>query len=182
MRLGRRLVLLMLMSVVALANGLSVDASAHDLTFAQRVAAQRAIERVYYAHQVDARLPFEQAVPDDLIERKVRDYLLQSAALEQRWGQPITASMLREEAARIARFTRMPDRLLEIYEALGNDPVLILETLVRSALAGRMARALPERDAALSLDPTSVATVAGPSDVVPSPRWAHTDCPPNDTW
>jgi len=26
------------------------------------------------------------------------------------------------EAARIARSTRMPDRLLEIYEALGNDP------------------------------------------------------------
>ncbi len=206
------------MSCVALANGLSVDASGHDLTFAQRVDAQRAIERVYYAHQVDARLPFEQAVPDDLLERKVRDYLLQSAALEQRWGQPITASMLREEAARIARSTRMPDRLLEIYEALGNDPVLVLETLARPALAGRLARARFASDPALqaesrrevvdgvsvatdaeslvepaweewwteaarSLDPASVATVAGPSDVVPYPRPTQlTNCPPNDTW
>ncbi len=202
MRHGRWLV--PLMSGLALANGLSVRAAGRELTFAQRVAAQRAIERVYYAHQVDAVLPFEQAVPDDLLERKVRDYLLQSAALEQRWGQPITASMLREEAARIARSTRMPDRLLEIYEALGNDPVLILETLARPALAGRLARARLASDpslqadarreavepwdewwteAALSFDPASVTTVAGPSDVVPYPRPTQlTNCPPNDTW
>jgi hypothetical protein len=183
-------------AAMALAGGFPADAAAgNDLTFEQRVAAQRAIERVYYAHQVDARIPFEQGVPDDLLERKVLDYLRLSAALEQRWGQPMTSSTLRDEAARIARSTRMPDRLLEIYEALGNDPVIILECLARPALAARLARAHfasdPPRqpwdewwtEAAPSYDHGSVPTVARPTDVVPSPRSTQiTGCPPNDTW
>src|SRR5206468_1617185 len=92
-------------------------------------------------HQKDATLPFDQAVPAEVIERKVRDYILQSAALEQRWHQPITMESLREETARIAGATRMPDRLTELYAALGNDPLIIEECLARPALVGRLARA-----------------------------------------
>src|SRR5688572_13488236 len=108
-------------------SGLSMQSEAADLTFEQRVAAQRAIEQVYYAHQADASLPFDEAVPAELIERKVRDYLRQSAALAERWHEPITAAMLGEEAQRMAKSTRMPDRLTELYATLGNDPVLVLE-------------------------------------------------------
>lgn len=36
-------------------------APGHSLTFEQRVAAQEAIERVSYRHQIDARRPFEAA-------------------------------------------------------------------------------------------------------------------------
>ena len=46
-----------------------------DLSFAERVEAQRAIERVYYSHQLGATQPFEEATPAALLEKKVRDYL-----------------------------------------------------------------------------------------------------------
>ncbi|MGH9868456.1 MAG: Kelch repeat-containing protein, partial [Candidatus Polarisedimenticolia bacterium] len=132
-----------------LSTSLQVRASSVELTFEQRVAAQRAIEQVYYTHQIDRTRPFDEAAPGELIERKVRDYLLLSAALEQRWGEPITAPMLREETRRIAQSTPMPDRLAEIYAALGNDPVLVLECLARPALAGRLARARFHADTGL---------------------------------
>ncbi len=170
----------------------AAPAGPSDLTFEQRVAAQRAIEQVYYAHQTEARLTFDEAVPLEVLERKVRDSLRQSAALEKQWGQPITAAMLRAEAQRMATDTRMPDRLEEIHSALGHDPVLILECLVRPALAGRLVRARFDADPALqgealeaplriqswddwwsesgsTFDDVPVATVATASDSVPEP-------------
>lgn len=82
--------------------------AAREMTFEQRVKAQEAIERVYYSHQIDAKLPFEQAVPRVLLEKKVIRYLKQSAALESVWKNPITAAMLGREMARIAVATRFP--------------------------------------------------------------------------
>src|SRR5206468_8725108 len=55
---------------------------ARDLTFEDRVKAQEAIERVYYSHQMGTTKPFEEAVPHDLLVRKVRTYLKQTVALE----------------------------------------------------------------------------------------------------
>src|SRR5262245_57620442 len=132
------LVFPLLLAVVSVAVPASPGSRA--LTFEQRVAAQRAIEQVYYRHQEGATLPFDEAVPRDLLEAKVRDYLLESAALEQRWGRPITEQLLNEEALRIARSTRMPDRVTGIYAAPGSGRVRILEGLARPALAARLAR------------------------------------------
>ncbi len=126
-----------------LALGVEV-ASARDLSFEERVKAEEAIERVYYSHQIGATKPFEEAVPRGLLERKVRTYLRESLALERIWQRPITSGMLLKETERIARSTRMPDRLLEIYAALGNDPFLIQECVARPALAGRLARSFYE--------------------------------------
>ncbi len=89
------------------------------LTLVQRVSAARAIERVAYSHQVGASRPFEEAVTGKALERKVRASLRLSLALERIWDAPITAEDLRGEAARVARDTRMPGRLVEIYGALG---------------------------------------------------------------
>jgi len=126
---------------------LSVSAvQARELTFAERVQAQEAIERVYYAHQIGVTLPFQEAVPHEVLDSKVRTYLKQSLALERIWDQPLTAAMLREEMERIARSTRMPDRLRELHAALGNDPFLIQECLVRPVLADRLARELMASD------------------------------------
>jgi len=36
---------------------------ARDLTFQERVAAQEAIERVYYSHQIGVTLPFQEVFP-----------------------------------------------------------------------------------------------------------------------
>ena len=105
-----------------------------------RVAAQEAIERVYYSHQIGSSQSFEQTVPREVLEQKVRTYLAQSAALEKFWGTPVTAAMLHAEALRIARDTRFPDRLRQVYRALGDDPFLVEECLARPALVDRLAR------------------------------------------
>ena len=111
-----------------------------DLSFEQRVEAQRAIQRVYHGHLVGSQLPFEEGVSREVLEGKVRTYLKQSAALERFWGTPVTDAMLQAEMARIARDTRLPERLIEIYHALGDDPFVIKETFVRAALVDRLAR------------------------------------------
>ncbi len=111
-----------------------------ELTFPDRVVAQEAIERVYYSHQIGAEKPFEEAVPRQLLERKVVRYLKQSAALGEFWHTPVTAEMLERELQRMSRGTRIPDRLRELFAALDDDPVLIQETLARAALVDRLSR------------------------------------------
>jgi len=110
------------------------------LSFEDRVRAEEAIERVYYAHQIGATLPFEQAAPRAALEAKVRAYLGQSQALEQYWETPVTAAALEAELTRMAAATRSPERLGELFRALGDDPVLIQECLARPALVGRLTR------------------------------------------
>ena len=125
------------------------DVRLRELRFSERVHAQRAIERVYYSHQIGTTLPFEHAYPQSVIERKVRDSLKQSAALEAYWGTRITAEALRRETERMARHTRMPGRLKEVFAALGNDPVLIQECLARPSLAGRLVRSFFASDSTI---------------------------------
>src|SRR2546427_1130671 len=114
--------------------------SARDLTPEERIRAQEAIERVSYSHQEGTIKPFEEAVPRAVFERKVGTMLEQSAALEAIWNTPVTAEALQHETERIARRTRMPERLRELYAALGNDAFLFQETVARAALVDRMAR------------------------------------------
>src|SRR5437867_7145332 len=116
------------------------QAVARDLTFEDRVKAQEAIERVYYSHQIGATKPFEEAVPQAVLEQKVRTYLKETVALERLWHTPVTAEMLRDELERMARQTRMPERLRDLYSALGGDSFLIQECLARPRLVDRLAR------------------------------------------
>ncbi|MDP3940130.1 MAG: hypothetical protein Q8R92_18595, partial [Deltaproteobacteria bacterium] len=111
-----------------------------DLTIEDRLRAQEAIERVYYSHQVGATRPFEEIVPQEILERKVRTYLKQTVALEKLWKTPITAEALQRELERIAANTRFPERLEEIYGALGDDPIVIQECFVRPVLVDRVTR------------------------------------------
>ncbi|HJQ99080.1 MAG TPA: hypothetical protein VJ826_12280, partial [Candidatus Polarisedimenticolaceae bacterium] len=110
-----------LLGVLALAR----VAGAAELTFEDRVRAQEAIERVYYSHQIGATKPFEDAIPRSILEQKVRTYLGQSIALEEAWSSPVTAETLDAELDRLVRETSAPDRLQELFDALGNDPVLV---------------------------------------------------------
>ena len=136
----------LLIGTVAAAASSTIPSRNPSLSFSQRVAAQRAIERVYYEHQIGATLPFDKSVPDELLEKKVRLYLKQSAALANIWNTPVTAGMLRAEWERIARSTRMPGRLAELYAALDHDPILIQECLVRPVLVDRLARSFYSHD------------------------------------
>src|SRR5437773_7817191 len=49
-----------------------VQTCALPISFEDRVKAQEAIERVYYSHQIGTTKPFEEAVPHELLVRKVR--------------------------------------------------------------------------------------------------------------
>src|SRR5262245_42717086 len=99
------------------------------LTFADRARSQEAIERVYYSHQIGATRDFDEAMPRSRIEAKVRTYLEESAALREIWKTPVTDAMLARELERVAKGTRLPERLLELYAALDHDPFLIKECL-----------------------------------------------------
>lgn len=118
----------------------TADASARSLSFDERVTAQSVVERVYYSHQLGATEPFEKAVPRAVLERKVRQSLKKSQALDDLWKTPITGEMLAAELDRIVASTRLPDRLLEVYGALGDDPFLLAECVARPALVDRLAR------------------------------------------
>ncbi len=169
--------------VLALAG---VVAPAHALSFEERVAAQRAIERVRHAHRIGAQEPFERAVSQAALEARVRTYLGQSITLEERFGAPITADALAAELARIRRDTRMPERLEELFAALGHDPARIQECLVRPILAEReMRKRLGVRwEPDLGLEERTVADVARTNVPLDSPVGARAEAATCDidTW
>src|SRR5438105_15625374 len=90
-------------------------ASQPTLTFAKRVAYQRAIEDVYWRHRIwpkerpDPKPSLDAVMSQAQLEKKVQDYLRKSQALEDYWQRPITAEQLQAEMDRMAKHTRKPD-------------------------------------------------------------------------
>ena len=117
--------------------------SQRTLTFGERVAYQRAIEEVYWRHRIwpkerpDPKPSLEAVMSQAQLEKKVEDYLRKSQALEDYWQRPLTAEQLQAEMDRMAKHTRQPEALLELFEALGDDPFVIAECMARPALADR---------------------------------------------
>jgi hypothetical protein len=116
------------------------------LTFAERVAYQRAIEEVYWRHRIwprsrgerpDPKPSLDAVMSQAQLEKKVADYLRKSQALRDYWQRPITGEQLQAEMDRMARHTKQPDVLRELFAALGNDPFVIAECLARPVLAER---------------------------------------------
>jgi N-acetylneuraminic acid mutarotase len=114
------------------------------LTFAERVAYQRAIEDVYWRHRIwpkerpDPKPSLDAVMSQAQLEKKVADYLRKSQALQDYWQRPLTAEQLQAEMDRMVQHTRQPEVLHELFEALGNDPFIIAECLGRPALAERL--------------------------------------------
>jgi hypothetical protein len=107
--------------------------SQRTLTFAQRVAYQRAIEDVYWRHRIwprnrgerpDPKPSLDAMMTQAQLERKVADYLRKSQALEDYLQRPITAAELQAEMDRMAQHTKQPEMLRELFETLGSDPLL----------------------------------------------------------
>ena len=113
-------------------------------SFAERVAYQRAIEDVYWRHRIwpkenpDPKPSLDAVMSQAQLENKVAGYLRDSLVLEDYWQQPITAEQLQAEMDRMARDTKQPEVLRELFEALGNDPAVIAECLARPILAERL--------------------------------------------
>jgi N-acetylneuraminic acid mutarotase len=120
------------------------NVSQRTLTFAERVAYQRAIEDVYWSHRIwpkenlDPKPSLDAVMSQVQLEKKVEEYLRNSQTLEDYWKQPITADQLQAEMDRMAQHTRQPEVLRELFAALGNDPFVIAECLARPLLAERL--------------------------------------------
>ena len=123
----------------------SSSACQRTLTFAERVAYQRAIEQVYWRHRIwpkentQPKPPLEAIVSPAQLEKKVEDYLRKSQLVADKRRWPITASELQAEMERMASHTLHPRVLLELFQALANDPFVIAECLARPLVAERLA-------------------------------------------
>jgi len=126
--------------------------SERTLTFADRVAYQRAIEEVYWHHRIwpvanaGLKPPLDEVMPQEAIKKKVEDYLRDSQALGDYWQRPITPDQLQAEMERIASHTKQPEVLRELFAALGNDPFVIAECLARPVLAEHLITELYAHD------------------------------------
>src|ERR1051325_5271588 len=107
--------------------------AASGLTFAERVAYQRAIEEVYRRQRLwprggeerpDPNVSLDAVMSQAELEKKVADYLRKSQALEDYWQLPITAEQLQAEMDRMARHTRQPKVLHELFAALDRKSVV----------------------------------------------------------
>src|SRR6266496_2151244 len=166
------------------------------LSFADRVAYQRAIEDVYWRHRIwpkenPAPKPALDAVMSQAqLQKKVEGYLRDSLALQDYWQKPITAEQLQAEMDRMARDTKQPEVLRELFEALGNDPAVIAECLARPILAERSIADLSAQDQTRHVESprtdrlrtTSVVTTLG-QVIYTLPKIADAGDPPcTDQW
>ena len=116
---------------------------ARTLTLADRVGYQRAIEQVYWQHRIwpnernRPKPPLGEVTSAAQIEKKVNRYLRNSEVLG-RTPHRITAAKLQAEMERMARHTKSPAMLHELFRALGNDPFVIAECLARPVLSDRL--------------------------------------------
>src|SRR6478672_4857995 len=129
--------------------------SQRTLTFAERIAYQRAIEDVYWRHRIwprnrgerpDAKPSLGMVMSQAQLEKKVSDYLRKSQALEDYSQRPFTAEQLQAEMDRMAKHTKQPEVLRELFAALGNDPFVIAECLARPLLSERLLGKLSGHD------------------------------------
>src|SRR5882724_137687 len=133
-------------------SAMSSTQTPRTLSFADRVAYQRAIEEVYWQHRIwpkantGPKPPLDKVMSQAQIEEKVEDYLRNSQALEDYWQRLITPDQLQAEMERMASHTKQPGVLREIFAALGNDPLVIAECLARPVLAERVITELYAHD------------------------------------
>ena len=161
------------------------------LTFAERVAYQRAIEEVYWRHRIwpkenlNPKPSLDAVMSQAQLEKKVGDYLRNSEALEDYWQKPITAEQLQAEMDRMARDTKQPEVLRELFEALGNDPFVIAECLARPTLVerdfGHCRNGTPSLEDSRAKVQTKRRHVPNANYTLPTISDAATGCTP-DTW
>jgi N-acetylneuraminic acid mutarotase len=115
-----------------------------SLTFAERVAYQRAIEEVFWRHRIwprenlQPKPALDAVIPEIQLKEKVANYLRKSQLATERRGRPISMPELQAEMERMASHTRQPEILRELFAALRNDPFIIAECIARPILAERL--------------------------------------------
>ena len=111
------------------------------LSLEERFRCQEAIARVYWNHRSPApEISFAQAVPQALLRQRAEDAVLQTAALHLFWQVTVSPQQVQAELDRMAAHSQSPERLRELFAALGNDPAKAAECLARPALVDRILR------------------------------------------
>jgi N-acetylneuraminic acid mutarotase len=118
--------------------------SSRGLTLEKRIDYQRAIEAVYWRHRnwppgsADAKPCLDAVMSHAQLQSKVEEYLRNSQALEEYWHETVSSEQLQAEMNRMAAQTKQPDVLRELFQALGDDPLVIAECLARPTLTNRL--------------------------------------------
>jgi len=118
--------------------------SSPTFTLGDRIACRAAVEQVYWRHRTGAhgdtasKPSFEETVPAPVIQRDAEDAVLKTVALERFWGVAITGAQLQAELERMAKNSKAPDILAELFAALDNDPQKAAECLARPLLVDRL--------------------------------------------
>jgi len=161
--------------------------SRRTLTFAKRVAYQRAIEDVYWRHRIwpkerrDPKPSLNAVMSQAQVEKKVADYLRNSQALEDYWQRPLTTEQLQAEMDRMAQHTKQPEVLRELFDALGNDPFVIAECLARPVLSERLVTSLDAKQVKTGVLKPTVMAAATANYTLPAITDGANECT-DDTW
>jgi hypothetical protein len=132
--------------VLAIAAFLLTHSLARAVDFTAQCADRSALERVYHAHRTGTKEPFEQAMPQALLERLVREDMRKEAVLRKVYALEITPATLAAEVQRIDTTSRAPEMLAEIKHALGDDAERFAHTMARPILVERELRSRFDND------------------------------------
>jgi hypothetical protein len=122
-------------TLLAFRSEASAESSKRTLTFAERVAYQRAIEDVYWRHRIwpkdnpNPKPPLDAVMSRAQLEEKVARYLRMSQGLEDNWQRPITAEQLQAEIDRMALRTNNPKCCTNSLKRWGTILLLSLSVL-----------------------------------------------------
>jgi N-acetylneuraminic acid mutarotase len=205
--MARRAVLVFFAASTAMVASAAPSAIREPVGREQRIAAQKAIEAVYWRHRIwpeqnpGVKPPLKSVLEESQIEARVEEALKKSNALAVFWKRPITSEELDAEVRRMARESRDPETLGELFAALNDDPRLIAECLARPVLADALVRRWYEADRRLGTAPgraaklsfegwwretaptmsSSLIAAAGATRATATPAITAAACPP-DSW
>lgn len=125
-----------------------------------RVDCEERIQRVHWEHRIHSADDDQRGFrfDRDTTRSRIYDQIKRARLLDAQWQHPLTAVAIQAEYARVERDSRDRATLHDMYEALGNDPVLIGECLLRPLLAERLSRQWYEADRAIHAQARETAT------------------------
>ena len=139
--------ILALSILIVVGTAVATEPGPRTLTFEDRVAAQKAIEQVYWSHRIwpkenpAPKPPLSAVMPDerDPSEGRGLSQEIERAGEAGGIGRSPASSF---KPSSIAWLAGSRDRrvLQELFDALRNDPFVIAETLARQTLAERLIR------------------------------------------
>lgn len=135
--------LLLILGILANQYVLAGSKELRPFGIEQRVSCQKIIEDIRWSHRIwppgnkSQKPPRSKVLSDDQISNAVENVMRMETALSGLYGSNISKDMLQREMDRMARNTKDPARLQELFVSLGNDPTMIAECLARPVLVKR---------------------------------------------